>query len=441
MAVGAQDRFETTSARLLFRFSKALLFDSQQRSIARNQSESLSEGGTSSFESIDRLGCLLCLAQFATWQSDASLKTEACILQSLLSQSLRLSGLEENPQSMERCSWEEWTQEESARRTKFFAFCFLGIQNIANDTPFSILCDEINLRLPCSCPEWTAPDAVTWNLLRQTTPNEQGLFRDTLNALLSPNYRPTYSNSPVANYVLIHGLLQSIVWTRRSVSGTLSLASSEDYEETFDNALRRWTSCWQQTPESNLEPLDPNGPLPFKSSALLSLAYVRNCSGVSKSRNIFSWIPSKIAESLRSSLIVDRKWSSLLSAYHATNFLATLVNLGIQYFKHNQAVLWSIEATLCGLESCVFLEKWLSHVQSTKQDSPLTDHEIRLIEWIQEVVHEGLSSVNDSSFEGNIRPVLLPDQIIAIWSHIMLGNSPFPFIKMIGETLVAYGKN
>lgn len=142
--------------------------------------------------------------------------------------------------------------------------------------------------------------------------------------------------------------------------------------ELYSNALRRWTSCWQQTPESNLEPLDPNGPLPFKSSALLSLAYVRNCYSVSKSRKIFSWEPSAIAESLQSSLTVDRKWSSLLSAYHATNFLATMVNIGVQYFKHNQAVLWSIEATLCGLESCVFLEKWLSHVQNTRQDSPLT---------------------------------------------------------------------
>lgn len=234
MTVGAQDRFETTSARQLFHFSKALLFDSQQRRMGSNGDQSSSERSTSSFEPIDQLGCLLCLAQFATWQSDASLRTEACILQSLLSQSLRLSGLDETSEVTEGCSWEQWTQEESARRTKFFAFCFLGIQNIANDTPPSVLCDEINLKLPCSCPEWTAPDAVTWNLLRQSTPNEQGLFRDTLDALLSADYRSTHGNSPVANYVLIHGLLQIIVSTRRSISGTLSLASSEDYEEIFE---------------------------------------------------------------------------------------------------------------------------------------------------------------------------------------------------------------
>lgn len=236
LAVGAQDRFETTSARQLFHFSKALLFESQRGRMDTviHWPGSSSERGMSNFESIDQLGCLLCLAQFATWQSDASLRTEACILQGLLSQSLRLSCLEETPESMQGSCWEEWTQEESARRTKLFAFCFLGIQNIANDTPPSILCDEINLKLPCSCPEWTAPDAVTWSLLRQATPNEQGLFRDTLNSLLSPNYQHTHSNSPVANYVLIHGLLQNIVWTRRSISGALSLATTVDYEEIFE---------------------------------------------------------------------------------------------------------------------------------------------------------------------------------------------------------------
>ena len=66
------------------------------------------------------------------------------------------------------------------------------------------------------------------------------------------------------------------------------------------------------------------------------------------------------------------------------------------------------------------------------------DHEIRLISWIQDVVYEGLSSTDDDSFSGSARPALLPDQIITVWSHIMQGNSPFPFIKLIGQVLVEY---
>ncbi|PYH97537.1 hypothetical protein BO71DRAFT_427025 [Aspergillus ellipticus CBS 707.79] len=441
MAVGALDRFETTPATDLFHLSKALLFDSQQK---RNRSEtrkSMSSSGNENMlnmQLIDEVRCLLCLAQFATWHSDASLKTEACILQSLLGQSLRLSGLEEKKQNLEHLDWKQWAQEESERRTKLFAFCFLGLQSIAYDTPPIIWCDEVNLELPCSCPEWTAPDADAWALLQQYTPKEQERFHDKLEALLSSTYQAKYTTSPVANYVLIHGLLQKIVWTRRSMYGTLSLASSEDYEGIFNSALRRWTSCWQQTPESNLEPLDPNGPLPFISSALLSLAYVRNCSAVSPTRRIFTWEPTEIAKALRACPPVDRKWSSLLAAYQATNLLATLVKLGIQYFKHNQTILWSIEGALCGLDTSVFLEKWLTRVLDTMQDEPLTDHETRLIEWIQEVVYEGLSSANDCSIDKSARLSLLPDQIIVLWSHIMQGNSPFVFIKMIGEALVEY---
>ncbi|KAJ5673316.1 hypothetical protein N7507_002443 [Penicillium longicatenatum] len=460
MAVGAQDRFETTAARELFNFSKALLFDRQKNRTRSETRQSVpSSCNETSLKSplIDEVRCLLCLAQFATWQSDTNMKTEACILQSLLSQTLQLSGLKENMQMLERPDWEKWAEGESSRRTKLLAFCFLGLQSIAYDTP-------PRLCFRCSCPEWTAPDAATWNLLQQNTLHEQGLFHDTLESLLSPVYQSKHHGfSPVANYVLIHGILQKIVCTRRCISGIPTLASFTGCEDTFVTALDRWTSCWQRTPESNLEPLDPNGPLPFTSTALLSLAYVSNCSDGFRSQKMSTWAPAEIAEDLRTSLSVARNWNTLLAAYHATNLLATLVKIGIQYFKHNQAVLWSIEATLCGLGSSIFLDKWLRRALDTMEETPLTgllahflslyqvlfvertlngslflDHEVRLLDWIQEVVYEGLSSLNDPTLDKSIRPSLLPDQIIGVWSHIMQGNSPLSFIRMIGDVLVEY---
>ncbi|RAK99339.1 fungal specific transcription factor domain-containing protein [Aspergillus ibericus CBS 121593] len=446
MALGAMDRFEVTAAIELFHYAKALLFNSQQQRAqfeTRRPVVSPSDDSALKRQLIDEVRCLLCLAHFATWQGDPSLKIEACVLQSLLGQALRSSGLDETPQTLQYLDWEQWAQQESERRTKLFAFCFLGLQSIAYDMPPSIWCDEINLKLPCSCPEWTAPDGTSWRLLRQATPGEQGNFHDTLDTLLSPVSQvdhPISTPTPVGNYALIHGLLHKLVWTRKSASGILSRVSSLDYESAFESALRKWTSSWQQTPESNLEPLDPNGPLPFTSSALLSLAYVRNCFDVSRTRKIFTWAPTEIAQALRALPPVDRKWSSLLAAYHATHFLATLVKLGVQYFKHNQSILWSIEATLCGLECSIFLEQWLHRVQDTMHDIPLTDHEVRLVDWIKEVVYEGLSSVNNCSFDRTGGPAKLPDQIITVWSEIMQGNSPFPFIKMISEVLVEYGR-
>lgn len=221
------------------------------------------------------------------------------------------------------------------------------------------------------------------------------------------------------------------------------------------SALRKWTSFWQQTPESNLEPLHPNGPLPYASTALLSRAYVRNSTEVFQTRKIFTWSPAQIAQRLQSSPPVTRRWRSLLAAYHATNLLATLVKLGVQYVKQNQSILWSVEGTLCGLDCSIFLEKWLRCVQETMQDTSLTGmfacspelnidltiivgHEKRLLDWINDVVYEGLSSANDCSFDNIPRPAVSPDQIITVWSHLMQGNSPVPFIKLISQVLVEY---
>ncbi|PYI29278.1 hypothetical protein BP00DRAFT_427730 [Aspergillus indologenus CBS 114.80] len=74
----------------------------------------------------------------------------------MLAHSLRLSGLEEvGSQSTD--NWETWAGQESERRTKLLAFCFLNIQPIAYGLPPIFWGHEFGLQLPCSCPEWTAP--------------------------------------------------------------------------------------------------------------------------------------------------------------------------------------------------------------------------------------------------------------------------------------------
>lgn len=56
-----------------------------------------------------------------------------------------MSGLEDVSPDV-NLDWETWAQEESERRTKLFAFCFLNIQNLAYDLPpvllilFKLLC-------------------------------------------------------------------------------------------------------------------------------------------------------------------------------------------------------------------------------------------------------------------------------------------------------------
>lgn len=241
MALGAIDRFEYASATQLFHYSKALLFDchkhkARSQMIRATSVYSMDNGNTSQNQSMDEVRCLLCLSSFASWHSDSIIRTEAYMLQSLLVQGLRSSGFEESAKTLQHVTWEEWAQRESDRRTKLFTFCFLGIQSIACDMPPSILCDEINLQLPCSCPEWTAPDQTIWNLLRESAPGEPRRLNDTVEQLLSTDsvdHRST-EISPVGNYVVMHGLLNKILWSRRSMSGSLSQALSTDFQSVLE---------------------------------------------------------------------------------------------------------------------------------------------------------------------------------------------------------------
>ncbi|RAL07386.1 uncharacterized protein BO97DRAFT_463778, partial [Aspergillus homomorphus CBS 101889] len=85
----------------------------------------------------------------------------------------------------------------------------------------------------------------------------------------------------------------------------------------------------------------------------------RNCSQHDSyhSTGSLSWNPVAVAEHLRSSSPAKQQWDELLAAHHATHVLEMIVKLGVQYVKHNQALVWGIEAALCGLECAVFLAK------------------------------------------------------------------------------------
>ncbi|KAI5273361.1 hypothetical protein E4T47_03485 [Aureobasidium subglaciale] len=83
------------------------------------------------------------------------------------------------------------------------------------------------------------------------------------------------------------------------------------------------------------------------------------------------------------------------------------VNMGIQYVSRSQMFFWSCQHSLSGLESAVFLSKWLQSVAATVSDNPLTGmllylsllatdidaktvvaHETNILDWIRALVEE-----------------------------------------------------
>ncbi|KAF7164590.1 hypothetical protein CNMCM5623_009047 [Aspergillus felis] len=392
----------------------------------------------------DEVSCLLCPGWLATWQTDLGLQEDSMILRGLLAQTLRLTGLREARRSSD-IAWEAWAKQESERRTKLFAFCFLNTQSIVHNLPPIICSYEIDLKLPCSCPEWTAPDSVTWRLLHQDNRNGQPTFHDALKALLITGQDTMRKcvPTPAANYVLLHGLIQDIIWTPTPL-GNLNVRRSSDQQELFQTALRTWTTAWQKTPESNLEPFDPNGPLPFTSGAMLSFAYIRNCfwGGDERSRGSHSWDPVSVADGLRARPAGKREWSQHLAAQHAVHTLGILVKLGIEYVKRNQGLILHVEAALCGLECAVFLDKWLREPKGTVNNVPLTESELHLVNWIKDVVKEGFASTPCTNVQANMSDLdSLADCVLEIWSYIMQGNFPWAFVNMVGDVIIAYRSN
>ncbi|KAJ6086403.1 hypothetical protein N7467_005317 [Penicillium canescens] len=444
-AIGAVHRYEMKTAYNLFYVAKMIFLEKQRHRESNEFGRSVNSTSlTSGRNNIQEIRGLLCLLAMASWQKDMELKNEYFMLQSLLASSVRLSGLDDTLTQAGDLDWETWAQQESDRRTKLLAFCFLNIQSIAYNLPPGLLSKEIRLRLPCSCPEWTAADATTWEMLRQNTPNEQEYFHIALQNLLLPTSGTcghTSFTSPVANYVLLHGLIQSIIWTQQILPFSGGALSSSSGRTLFEAALRKWTESWQTTPESNLEPLDPNGPLPFTSSALLSLAYIRNCLNTGRSQVLSTWDPAKIASVLRDSPPLKHDWHVFLAAIHATRVLGTLVKLGVRYVQHSQAFVWSIEDALCGLECAVFLSQWLREVGDMTQEHSVSEHQNILVKWIREIVQEALVSINSDHPTSTVlsTPDELATEVIKLWTLIMQGSSPWSFIGTVADVLIIYG--
>ncbi|KAL4901594.1 hypothetical protein BDW74DRAFT_71369 [Aspergillus multicolor] len=464
-AAGAQHRYQHRTGRMLYYASKTIFQERQRvkvkaRGVSNTQhltaAGSVTSGPFSTTSSnTDDLRCLLNLMIYGTWQQDPELVQEACDLQSQFVGILRDSGLVEENASTSAVSnldWHTWLELEAARRVKLFGFALLNLQSIAYNLPPILLSTEINLRLPCTCDEWRTVNEIHWKQVRQNIPHEQNLFQDALTSLLDgskptpPTFQPTPNStpSPTANILTMHALLQRILLARQA-----ALSTTVPQSDILMTALRHWTSTWQLAPESSLDPLNPNGPIPFTSTALLGLAYTRLQLDLGPHRLLRTRHPLSIARALHNSPPVSRDHALLPALLHATHALSIPVKLGVEYVSRSQAFVWSIQHALCGLEFAVLLEKWLRVVGRTRGVLPLEEHEQRLLDWIRRVVDEGRLSIEDGEgrehghghedgpFDSS-NCDHLASVVVKLWARIMRGNAQWPLVDVIGQSLEMY---
>lgn len=126
---------------------------------------------------------------------------------------------------------------------------------------------------------------------------------------------------------------------------------------------------WQKSPESSLDPRNINGPIPFTSSALLGLAYVRLHLRLGPHRSLETRDPSRIASSLMKAPAIRRGNRILPAILYAVHALSLPVGLGIESVGRSQALFWSVQHSLSSLEGAVLLAKWLMALPEVASDA------------------------------------------------------------------------
>ncbi|KAM5350723.1 hypothetical protein ACJ41O_007228 [Fusarium nematophilum] len=446
--IGAQYCFEHRNAERLFHAAKAILFERlfqnadkfgpkttsllsiQGRSPEKQtQDDERSVGGN--WEPIDTVRALINLMGYATWEMKTSILEEAFALQGLLIQVLRDLGLEEQDTNLDsdtslQDTWLAWVHQESVRRAKLISFSFTHTHSIAYNIYPPLRTNEIHLRLPCHTAEWQAPTAVAWKAAHDQIKKQQLSFQEALSLLLRGGEGaldpiPT----PIGNYMLLHGLLQRIYIVR-----DLSLpmvdkcaALPPDELDKLDQGLRSWTTSWQQAPESSLDPNNENGPIPFTSSSLLGLAYVRIHLNIGPYRQLETRDPDRIAKALMKCPDVERSDGVISALLYAAHALSIPVRLGVERVARSQAFFWSVRHSLSALECAVLL---------TSED--------RMLHWIRCIVEEAFSVVDFDQDEVDLQldPRGLSLAVLKIWAHFFKSNTQWRFINMIGASLERY---
>jgi hypothetical protein len=394
-AAGAQYCFEKRSSERLFKVSKAIVFERlrleethfgpQTLGLIASNNVYTPEAAPAARRSgpwcpLDMAKTLLTLVGFATWERKDLLQ-QAFWLRGLLVQALRDIGLREEVVSTSGSTsrsamWDQWVRLESARRTKLVAFCYINVHSIAYNVHPLLWSSELHLRLPCCTPQWQAASAAQWSALRREGKEDQMLFQQALSVLLQD---PTGTESvqpipsPIGNYVLLHALLQRIHVVRElSFPMTSCTSISAPELQTITRALRSWTSLWQQTPESILDPNNESGPIPFTSSALLVVAYVRLSLDIGQYRHLESRDPTVIAAGLKQIPDIERNDNLLSALLYSTHALSIPVRLGIDRVARSQAFFWSVQHAISSFECAIFLAKWLCSLPSPLHEGSLT---------------------------------------------------------------------
>ena len=381
---------------------------------------------------------LLLLMALCTWAKHKEILREALAIQSILATLIRDDGLEHDQPLPKILSWEEWIRRETIKRTKFIVYGFSNLHCIVYNIPPFILTSEVKMTLPCSATEFKASTEDAWLQARKHGVAETK-FQDALQRLFSKDGRDvTQQNSSAGNYALIHALIQHIFFVRQVVrcrfDGPGEL--SQDDVSSLENALRNWQIGWKANPESSLDPMSPNGPVAFNSTALLRLAYIRLYVDTA-GRALDTRDPVLIANAFRTGPAIKRSPKITRAVLHSAHALSIPVKIGYKLVAKTQSFIWSIQHSLCTLECAYLMTKWLEALLNP--DPPVTEDERRITAIVKSMLDETEFALpSDVLVDSPAYIKYLSAGVLRVWATIFKGAQTWAIVDVIGTALNLY---
>ncbi|KAI8955998.1 hypothetical protein F4801DRAFT_586629 [Xylaria longipes] len=381
-ALGLLYRFEHNQAYKLYFMARTIWTEKKRREhlqLALDIMCNLDDTIQSKPDTLRKIQTLILLIIFASW-GNRRLRPDAVSMAGELAMLVKEHGISEVEEDPSMADWETWAASEERRRSIFAAYILSCLHNIAFGTPPLILNREIDLQLP----DYAQPVGDDSRPLQMAPRQTRRSFQESLCSLFEGNVFPIESSiSSFSCYILIIGLLQQIYLDHHSSGRGQPLASVE----AFETALRAWQVSWERTDEPALDPLSSKASFGLSSAALLRLAYIRLNFKPGDWHGLL-WGDLTIRNKdpiLNRSLHVER------AVLHAAHALSVPVRLGISYMATTKTSIWSIEHSVCSLESALLLNAWLGTISTVVQSSgigALRPSERRLLGIVTSIIKE-----------------------------------------------------
>lgn len=434
-AVGSRYLFEHAQSYELYFIAKAIQLERLRRETLQSTSDFLlgrSESSISETKKLESLQTLILLVEFASW-ADQRISKDALLMASQLAVLARENGISQPDEVTHDIQWLDWVSVEERRRTLFAAYVLSNLHSIAFDSPPLILNYEIALCLPGYAAQWRSTSSIQWD---QAAHQSEYGFQVELRRLFSASTSPESSRvSSFANYLLLQGIIQEMPKECHSI-----ITPNSDNLKSFETALRQWQSSWEMTEESgydsNLDPLYAKGPFALTGAALLRLAYIRVSSGHNLSKELLlSRNPQCM---LRRQNTLQRSQRVNRAVIHAAHSLSIPVRLGITFMTTTKTGIWSLEQSMCSLESAILLADWLGLISETVRSSgpdALQKVERRLLGIVTDII-KGTHFASGGLLEDYASQIQrMANTVIKIWAAIFQGINVLDIENVIGAGL------